>query len=120
MRHIHSLAEFDAHLRRHGTLADAVVQGIDLRGRAEELRAAACPGAAFLGAAMSDETLRHVLASGAVVLPPLRDLPFNPYRPRLYSQAELTAEIDLAIYRFHPCETCPSTPTGLGSTPRRS
>ena len=104
-RHIHSLAEFDAHLRQHGTLAEAVVQGIDLRGRAEELRAATCPGAAFLGAAMSDETLRHVVASGAVVLPPLRDLPFNPYRPRLYSQAELTSEIDLAIYRWasrHP------------------
>ena len=39
------------------------------------------------------------------MLPPLRDLPFNPYRPRLYSQAELTSEIDLAIYRWasrHP------------------
>ena len=89
MREIHSLAEFDAQLASGGALDGVVVQGVDLSDRTDALLAATCAGATFLGANLSDAALRHVHDAGAVVFPGLPDLPFDPYRPHLYDQAEL-------------------------------
>lgn len=97
--------DLDSYLRMHGDLSDVVVQGVDLRGYGHKLRTVACSGTAFLGVEMDNKTLQHLLRSGAVVFPPLKDLPFNPYRSKLYSQSELTAAVDDAIYRWialHP------------------
>ncbi len=89
MREIHSLAEFDAHLASGARLDGVVVQGVDLSSRTDALLGATCSGATFLGANLDDAALRHVHDAGAVVFPRLPDLPFDPYRPDLYDQAEL-------------------------------
>ena len=88
-REIHSLAEFDAHIRAHESLADVVVQGVDLSDRTNVLLSTPCAGATYLGANLSAEALRAVLDRGAVVFPRIPDLPFDPYRPHLYRQGEL-------------------------------
>jgi predicted Rossmann-fold nucleotide-binding protein len=89
MREIHSLAEFDALLASGGGLDGVVVQGVDLSNRTDALLGATCAGATFLGANLDDAALRHVHDEGAVVFPRLPHLPFDPYRPHLYDQAEL-------------------------------
>jgi len=88
-REIHSLAEFDTHIATHGTLADVVIQGVDLSERAEVLARTPCAGATYLGSNLTDDALRSVLDQGAVVFPRLPDLPFDPYRAHLYRQGEL-------------------------------
>ena len=88
-REIHSLAEFDAHIATHGTLADVVIQGVDLSARTDVLVRTPCAGATYLGSNLTDEALRTVLDQGAVVFPRLPDLPFDPYRSHLYRQGEL-------------------------------
>jgi predicted Rossmann-fold nucleotide-binding protein len=88
MREIHDLAEFDARLAAR-SLDGVVVQGVDLSTRSSEIEGVSCAGATFLGCRLSGTTLEHVIAGGAVVFPELPDLPFDPYRPRLYGQGEL-------------------------------
>ncbi|MDG1786521.1 MAG: hypothetical protein P8H61_11420, partial [Ilumatobacter sp.] len=89
MREIHSLEEFDRVLDARGTLDGLVVQGVDLSLRSDVIESVTCAGGTFLGARLSTSTLEHVLASGAVVFPRLPDLPFDTYRPQLYTQGEL-------------------------------
>lgn len=89
MREIHTLDEFDAYLVEHASLSGVVVQGVDLSSRSAAIERVPCTGGTFLGSRLSPSTLRHVLESGAVVFPRLPDLPFDPYRPRLYAQGEL-------------------------------
>jgi predicted Rossmann-fold nucleotide-binding protein len=89
MREIHTIEEFDAYLAQHGNLDRAVIQGVDLSERSEQIESVSCAGGAFLGARLALSTLEHVLSSGAVAFPRLPDLPFDTYRPRLYRQGEL-------------------------------
>ncbi len=91
MREIHDLDQFDEHCGEHGSLADVVVQGVDLSDRAEVVRGLPCGGAAFLGCRLDRESLASVVERGAVVFPGLPELPFRPYRPTLYTQGELLA-----------------------------
>ena len=88
-REIHSLEEFDAHLERGDGLDGVVVQGVPLGDRTDAIVATHCAGATFLGCGLDDRALRHVHDHGAVVFPRLPDLPFDPYRPRLYDADEL-------------------------------
>ena len=88
-REIHSLEEFDALLDRGDDLDGVVVQGVALGDRTEQILGTHCTGATFLGCGLSDRALRHVHDHGAVVFPRLPDLPFDPYRPRLYDADEL-------------------------------
>jgi predicted Rossmann-fold nucleotide-binding protein len=89
MREIHTLEEFDAFIERHGSLDRAVVQGVDVSTRSDQIQRLTCAGATFLGTRFSTTALEHVLESGAVVFPRLPDLPFDTYRPRLYAHGEL-------------------------------
>ena len=89
MREIHSLAEFDVLVESGAGLEGVVVQGVDLSSRTDALLATSCAGATFLGSNLEDAALRHVHDGGAIVFPRLPDLPFDPYRPHLYDQAEL-------------------------------
>ncbi|WP_395153143.1 LOG family protein [Ilumatobacter sp.] len=91
MREIHSLEEFDAYVEANGCLDEAVVQGVDLSSRAEQIETLTCVGGAFLGTRLPPTTLQHLFDGGAVVFPRLPDLPFDTYRPRLYAQGELMA-----------------------------
>ena len=89
MREIHTLDDFDEHVAAGRSLDGAIVQGVDLSGRDAALRGSSCAGTTFLGCGLVGETLEAVLERGAVVFPRLPELPFEPYRARLYAQGEL-------------------------------
>ena len=88
---VESLDEFDAHLGSTGSLAGVVVQSVDLTRRSAVLREADVGGAIFLGCRLRPGDASQLARAGALVFPRLPDLPFDPYRPALY-----TAE---ALYR---------------------
>ncbi|MEV5282044.1 Rossmann fold nucleotide-binding protein [Streptomyces sp. NPDC051994] len=85
---IESLDEFDAAVAR-GPLAGFRVQSVDLTARTDALLATGTAGAVFLGCAMEPDAAAKVRADGALVFPPVPQLPFAPYRSGLYSPAEL-------------------------------
>ncbi|BAN02465.1 LOG family protein [Ilumatobacter coccineus] len=89
MRELHDLAEFDRFVETTERLDGVIVQGVDLSERLDVITSLSCVGATFLGCRLTGEALEHVIGSGAVVFPRLPDLPFDPYRPRLYGQGEL-------------------------------
>ncbi|MFI8522069.1 LOG family protein [Streptomyces sp. NPDC085481] len=88
-REIHSLDEFDTALAAPGGLGGCRVQSVDLTDRTFALLTAQTTDAVFLGCAMQPEAAAKVRADGALVFPPVPDLPFDPYRARLYSPEEL-------------------------------
>ncbi|MFF2773695.1 LOG family protein [Streptomyces sp. NPDC058052] len=88
-REIHTLDEFDASLARPGGLAGQRIQSVDLTDRTFALLTASTATTVFLGCAMEPEAAAKVRADGALVFPPVPDLPFDPYRNRLYTPGEL-------------------------------
>ncbi|MFT5106481.1 MAG: putative Rossmann-fold nucleotide-binding protein [Pseudoalteromonas tetraodonis] len=82
-------------------LSGCVVQGLDLRSQSSCLGKANVGGAVFLGchfgSSAEEEDLRK---RGALIFPRFNGLPYNPYRPQLYTRAELiegySAEEDLS------------------------
>lgn len=106
-----TLVAFDEHLAAGRPLARCIVQSVDLTTRREALRKVDPSGALFLGcdlAPADEQSLRH---RGALVFPRLPDLPFNPYRPGLYSPTELYDAVqaggeyadatDALVYAWH-------------------
>ncbi|RSO25802.1 Rossmann fold nucleotide-binding protein [Streptomyces sp. WAC 06725] len=87
-REIETLAEFDRVLET-GTLSGYRVQSVDLTGRTTALLGTPTSEAVFLGCRMEPEAAASVRAGGALVFPPIPDLPFDPYRGSLYSPGEL-------------------------------
>ncbi|KOX13106.1 hypothetical protein ADK67_44765 [Saccharothrix sp. NRRL B-16348] len=69
----------------------AVLVGLDLS--EEELRVP-MDGALFLGCTLSPLGQRRAAAAGALVFPTIPDLPYDVYRSRLYTPAELFAGFD--------------------------
>ncbi|MFG3048075.1 LOG family protein [Streptomyces sp. NPDC048241] len=90
---IESLAEFDAVVAAHGTLARFRVQAVDLTARTEDLLKLDTEGAVFLGCPMDAEAAAQVAARGALVFPPVPGLPFDPYRGFAYTPDELFASL---------------------------
>ncbi|GAB2981642.1 LOG family protein [Streptomyces pseudoechinosporeus] len=91
---IETLEEFDAIVSARGTLAGFRVQAVDLTDRTRELLTTDTAGAVFLGCPMREEAAAKVRAVGALVFPPVPDLPFDPYRGHVYTPAELFALLD--------------------------
>ncbi|WP_435822161.1 LOG family protein [Actinacidiphila alni] len=89
-REIESLAEFDR-VALTGSFAGYRVQAVDLTDRTFALLVADTSQAVFLGCPMEPQALAHVRAGGALVFPPVPDLPFDPYRGALYAPDELYA-----------------------------
>ncbi|WP_369376008.1 LOG family protein [Streptomyces sp. cg36] len=87
-REIESVPEFDEVVAR-GTLAGFRLQSLDLTDRTDALLATGTAGAVFLGCRMTPEATVKVRADGALVFPPVPDLPFDPYRGLLYTPDEL-------------------------------
>jgi predicted Rossmann-fold nucleotide-binding protein len=87
-REIESLEEFDDVVAR-GSLVGHRVQSVDLTQRTFALRSTDTTGAVFLGCPMRPDAAAKVRADGALVFPPVPDLPFDPYRGLLYSPDEL-------------------------------
>ncbi|MFF8379155.1 LOG family protein [Streptomyces sp. NPDC015661] len=101
-REIHTLAEFDAALARPGSLAGQRIQSIDLTDRTFALLTAVTADAVFLGCPMEPEAAAKVRADGALVFPPVPELPFDPYRARLYTPGELFEGIAETGYEATP------------------
>jgi predicted Rossmann-fold nucleotide-binding protein len=93
-REIESLAEFDEVVSKGGSLARFRVQAVDLTGRTRDLLSVDTTGAVFLGCPMEPAAAERVRTSGALVFPPVPDLPLDPYRGHLYSPDELFASLD--------------------------
>ncbi|WP_432094344.1 LOG family protein [Streptomyces sp. bgisy100] len=100
-REIESLAEFDEVVAA-GSLRGHRIQSVDLTGRTERLLATRSAGAVFLGCAMAEEAAAKVRAEGAMVFPPVPELPFDPYRGTLYTPDELFRGLDGAGYAATP------------------
>ncbi|MFJ2814032.1 LOG family protein [Streptomyces sp. NPDC087294] len=93
-REIETLEDFDATVAARSTLAGCRVQSVDLTDRTRELLAHDTGGAVFLGCPMREEAAAKVRADGALVFPPVPNLPFDPYRGRLYTPDELFASLE--------------------------
>lgn len=86
-REIESVEE----LRQAGDrLTGVVVQGVDFRGRSFDWAAVDVRGVAFLGCAFDGvEEEVALIRRGARVFPRFDDRPYEPYRTKLYTPAEL-------------------------------
>ncbi|WP_041819223.1 LOG family protein [Streptomyces davaonensis] len=93
-REIETLQEFDATVSARGTLAGFRIQAVDLTDRTRELLSTDTKGAIFLGCPMRENAAAKIRADGAMVFPPVPDLPFDPYRGLLYTPDELFAHLD--------------------------
>jgi hypothetical protein len=86
---IDSLAAFDAQLGATPRLTGWFVQSLDLTDRSAALTRCDPQGAVFLGCRFAPGVEDQLRRRGALVFPRLPDLPFDPYRPRLYDATEL-------------------------------
>jgi len=89
---VDDLATFDARSARAGALRDWFVSSLDLTGRTAELLHRDVRGSVFLGCRFATEPVdvaADLRARGALLFPALPDVPFDPYRPTLYSPEEL-------------------------------
>ena len=67
-----------------------VVQGLDLREAEIDWKEVECGGAIFLGCQFPpDLSICDLQEKGALIFPEFHGLPFNPYRPELYTREEL-------------------------------
>lgn len=91
MHHIEfeTLSKLDDHLSAGHSLAHTVFQSLNLMAYTERLQRHSLFGTVFLGCQMSPALLDYAISSGALVFPRLDGLPFDPYRPRLYTPDEL-------------------------------
>ncbi|WP_328968288.1 LOG family protein [Streptomyces sp. NBC_00239] len=85
---IETLAEFDQVAAR-GSLSGYRIQSVNLLERTFALLSADTSAAVFLGCPMQPDAATKVRGDGALVFPPIPDLPFNPYRGLLYTPEEL-------------------------------
>ena len=91
---IDSLADFDARIGRTHALDGWFVSSLDLRDRGDALLRVDPRGAVFLGCRFAEpvdgvDVAGRLRSGGALLFPALPDVPFDPYRPLLYSPEEL-------------------------------
>lgn len=101
VREIRSLEEFD-HVAVTGSFAGYLVRAVDLTDRTFALLVAETSQTVFLGCPMEPQALAHVRANGALVFPPVPDLPFDPYRTTLYAPGELYEGLEEGGYAKTP------------------
>jgi predicted Rossmann-fold nucleotide-binding protein len=92
MIEIESLEELDdaaALAEASRSMRDWQVQGLDLTGHEDVLLRLDARGALFLGCRISEPTAAHLREGGALLFPEVPDVPFDPWRPLLYTPDEL-------------------------------
>lgn len=104
---VHAIADLLPHLRA-GSLDHVVVQGLDLCSIDAPLRECSAAGAVFLGCIMTPASIAHVQDTGGVLFPRLPDLPYNTFRPRLYTIEELMAGYLRGQHQTFFSNTCDS------------
>ena len=109
MKAVREIDSLNSLIRQKGQLRNAVVQGLDLKQAGVSWSEVDCEGAVFLGCDFPEGIgVEQLIKKGASLFPPFPELPFEPYRPSLYSRAELmegwTLEedksLDLEIYEY--------------------
>lgn len=93
-REIETLDRFDEVFAATGSLAGLRIQSVDLTERTDALVGAGVDGTVFLGCPMRPAAAAAVRSRGALVFPPIPELPFNPYRGSLYTPDELFTGLD--------------------------
>ncbi|MFJ8000526.1 LOG family protein [Streptomyces sp. NPDC096310] len=101
-REIESLDEFDRIVQTRGTLRGYRVQSVDLTARTPELLRTDTTDTVFLGCPMDPDGASKVRADGAMVFPPVPNLPFDPYRGFLYSADRLFEGLEEGGYKATP------------------
>ena len=86
---IESVDELQAHIASGRSMANVVVQGLDLRDQEALLESTDLQGAVFLGSQLTPQSYATACGQGAVVFRPPVDTPFSPYRNSLYTPDEL-------------------------------
>jgi predicted Rossmann-fold nucleotide-binding protein len=87
---VESLDEFDARTAAGvRSMSGWQVQDVDLRERGDVLRRLDARGALFLGCLLDPDVEDDLRARGALVFPPVPDVPVDPYRSTLYTPEEL-------------------------------
>jgi predicted Rossmann-fold nucleotide-binding protein len=132
MIELETLDELDEHLSRHpGELAGVVMQGLDLTGHTAALVGRGLAGAVFLGCDLARPLAEKAFAAGALVFPTIPELPFAPYRGRLYTVPELydgfdrsqpdsyARCLDARVYDHFKATGGPAPPSILESLARR-
>lgn len=90
---VESLEQFDRLRSRSRKMAGWFIQDLDLRERSESLLGAEPHGAVFLGCRIEPEIENSLRDRGALVFPGIDGVPFDPYRVRLYTAAELYGNV---------------------------
>ena len=70
------------------------LQSLDLTSRVTQLTRIDVAGGVFLGCRFAPGSELEVRSRGGLVFPTVPDVPFDPYRARLYSPDELYADLD--------------------------
>lgn len=78
------------------------MQSVDLTDRTRQLLDLDTAGSVFLGCPMQPEALAKVRADGAMVFPPVPNLPFDPYRGLLYTPDQLFEGLSGEGYEVTP------------------
>ncbi|MFC5051549.1 LOG family protein [Rubritalea spongiae] len=87
---VRELDSLDAFLKQKGQLHCAVVQGLDFTNVEVDWERLDFDGVVFLGCHFPKEvTADFLINKGAVIFPAFPNLPYNPYRNRLYAREEL-------------------------------
>ncbi len=90
MREIHEIDSIEAYLGQGNQLRDCVVQGLDLGDVEIDWQRVKVSGAIFLGCRFPSLGFQERLREGgALVFPRLPRLPYEVYRPSLYTREEL-------------------------------
>lgn len=100
---VESLERFDALVAGGATaMAGWHLQSVDLTERSGPLKALDPSGAMFLGCRLAEGMEQSLRARGALVFPILPGVPFDPYRPTLYTGPELYEGVTARPYEQTP------------------
>jgi len=103
-RTVGEIETLDQILKRAASVRGGVVQGLDFRSTGIDWSPIDVEGTVFLGCTFaSEDDVGRLMRRGALVFPRLPDLPYDPYRSRLYTWMELlegfSPEVDRSLDR---------------------
>ena len=96
MLEIHEADDLQQALNANTSWSNVLVQNLDLTPWIEQLLQQSIAGIVILGAGMSEPDAGRLVSAGALVFPALPQLPYRPYRTRLYTAEELYRGFDPA------------------------
>jgi len=94
MMEIHSIQHLRDMLSRKQSLKNTVLQGLDLEDIAEQLCKRDLSDTVLLGCSIPQEKFLDFQSKGALIFPELKDLPYSPCRPDLYTVDDLFGGFD--------------------------